>query len=164
MLGAAEVPDDLDTANRLAYAGAVANEAMRLRPVAPLIVVESIEATMIGDVEIPANTVVVVLTRPPTTDATHFPDPGAFNPARWLDAGKPGDGGGAGVNTGYIPFGSGPRICPGRSLALVEMKVVLALLYRSFVVTRDGQSGDVREHFAFTMSPEGLKVHLQRRT
>ena len=166
-LGEAELPGDLETATGLAYAGAVANEAMRLRPVAPVIVVESVTATTIGDVAIPANTPVVVLTRPPTTNAAAFPDPAAFNPARWLDAGKPRDGArradGGPASAGYIPFGSGPRICPGRSLALVEMKVVLALLYKSFAVTREGHSADVHERFAFTMSPEGLRVRLRRR-
>ena len=63
-----------------------------------------------------------------------------------------------------MPFGSGPRICPGRSLALLEMKVVLALLYKSFTVTREGSADGVREAFAFTMSPRGLRVRVARRS
>ena len=59
-----------------------------------------------------------------------------------------------------MPFGSGPRICPGRSLALLEMKVLLAMLYHSFEVERIGSAAAVTEQFAFTMSPTGLKVRL----
>jgi hypothetical protein len=44
------------------------------------------------------------------------------------------------------------------------MKMVLALLYKSFDVIRVGQSADVRERFAFTMSPEGLNVRLRARS
>ena len=62
-----------------------------------------------------------------------------------------------------MPFGSGPRLCPGRTLALLEMKLVLATLFRNFDVERDGRAGDVREHFSFTMSPVGLRVRLRPR-
>lgn len=62
-----------------------------------------------------------------------------------------------------MPFGSGPRLCPGRTLALVEMKVVLATLYKNFEVERYGRTDAVRENFAFTMSPVGLQVRLRHR-
>ena len=158
VLGGAGVPGDIETANRLLTAGAVANETMRLRPVAPLIFGESLTPTTVGDVQIPTGTVVVVLTRPPARDVTGVEAPTSFRPERWLEAPA-----GAGVPSGHIPFGSGPRICPGRSLALLEMKVVLALLYKNFDVTRVGRSEDVRETFAFTMSPAGLRVRLSAR-
>src|SRR5262249_12526589 len=130
-MGGEAVPGDIETATRLAYAGAVGNEAMRLRPVAPVLFFEALARTALGDVEVPARTVVVVLTRPPVRDPARFHDPQAFRPERWLPAapGAPAPGPhDASVN---IPFGSGPRICPGRTLALLEMKVVIALLYKS---------------------------------
>ena len=64
----------------------------------------------------------------------------------------------------HIPFGSGPRICPGRGLALLEMKLLLSMLYRNFNVERVGGAEGVRENFAFAMSPVGLKVRLRRRS
>ena len=36
LLGTSDVAGDIETANKLAWAGAVANETMRLRPVAPV--------------------------------------------------------------------------------------------------------------------------------
>ena len=63
----------------------------------------------------------------------------------------------------HMPFGSGPRLCPGRTLALLEMKVLLASLYKAFDVERVGEAGAVREVFAFSMHPAGLKVRLRRR-
>jgi cytochrome P450/nitrite reductase/ring-hydroxylating ferredoxin subunit len=158
VLGADPAPRDIDAANRLAYAGAVANETMRLRPVAPMLFFETLAPTTVGDVDLPVATTVVVLMRTPAVTAKSFHEPEAFRPERWL-----GGAGGAHDASSHLPFGSGPRICPGRSLAILEMKVVLALLYRSFTVTRVGPTASVREHFAFTMSPHGLAVRLASR-
>src|SRR5205814_1425789 len=99
------------------------------------------------------------LTRPPAVDPRHFAAPETFRPERWLE----GPAAGAHDPAAHIPFGSGPRLCPGRSLALLEMKVVLAMLYKSFEVTRVGAAQEVGEVFAFTMGPRGLRVRLRRR-
>jgi cytochrome P450/nitrite reductase/ring-hydroxylating ferredoxin subunit len=153
-------PGDIETANRLAYAGAVANEAMRLRPVAPTILLEANRDVVIGDVAVPKGTWIALHTRPPALDAHNFGDPLAFRPDRWLDAAATG---GAHEVAANIPFGSGPRICPGRTLALLEMKLVLAMLFGDFDVERAGDAADVTEIFAFTMAPVGMRVRLRRR-
>jgi hypothetical protein len=44
------------------------------------------------------------------------------------------------------------------------MKLLLSMLYKNFEVERIGSVEAVREHFAFTMSPVGLKVRLRRRS
>jgi cytochrome P450 len=51
-------------------------------------------------------------------------------------------------------------LCPGRTLALLETKVVPATLYKNFHAERAGSADGVREQFAFTMSPVGLRVRL----
>ncbi|HWV89939.1 MAG TPA: cytochrome P450, partial [Burkholderiales bacterium] len=62
-----------------------------------------------------------------------------------------------------MPFGAGPRLCPGRYLAMLEMKMMMAMLLSQFeiqtVTTPDG--GEAKEHLAFTMSPIGLKLLLK---
>jgi cytochrome P450 len=153
-------PVDFEAAGRLAYAGAVANEAMRMRPVAPTIFLENNADVIIADVAVPARTWIVLLTRPPAMKHTSFADPETFRPERWLDDAPAGTSHETGA---HMPFGSGPRICPGRSLALLEMKLVLSMIYRLFDVERVGDTANVREAFAFTMSPVGLNVRLRRR-
>jgi cytochrome P450/nitrite reductase/ring-hydroxylating ferredoxin subunit len=157
VLGSSAVPEDIETANRLTYAGAVAHETMRLRPVAPIQFNETNVDTALGDLFLPAGTPVVVLARAQAHDPKSFAEPRAFRPERWLAPE------GAHDVLAHIPFGSGPRLCPGRTLALLEIKVVLAALYKRFTVEREGPSGAVRERFAFTMFPEGLVVRLARR-
>jgi cytochrome P450 len=100
---------------------------------------------------------VATLMRPPVHDPRHFADPLVFRPERWT---LPE---GAHEPQALMPFGSGPRLCPGRTLALLEMKVLLAALYGRFDVERDGDGAAVRERFAFTMSPDGLRVRLRPR-
>jgi cytochrome P450 len=159
LLRTSDVADDIEAANKLVWAGAVANETMRLRPVAPLVaVLEAKVDTVVGDLLVPKGTRVVVLMRPAACDPGHFAEPHAFRPQRWL-----GEIAGAHDVSAHIPFGSGPRICPGRLLALLEMKLLLSMLYKNFDVERVGKEEEVREQFAFTMSPVGLKVRLHRR-
>lgn len=159
LLGEADVAGDIDTANKFIWAGAIANETMRLRPVVPFQFLEAKVDTVVGDLFVAAGTRVAVLMRPGTRDSRHFADPLAFRPARWLDESL-------GVHDAsvHIPFGSGARICPGRFLALLEMKLVLAMLYKNFEVERVGKAEEVREQFAFAMSLAGLKVRLRRRS
>ena len=158
VIGSENVAVDVDAANRLKRANAVANETMRLRPVAPLMILDANVDTALGDILLPKGTGVAVLSRPPALDQTNFVDPLAFRPERWL-----GDASGPHNVSTHLPFGSGPRMCPGRSLALLEMKTFLSMLYKNFDVERVGASKDVSELFGFTMSPAGLRVRLHSR-
>jgi cytochrome P450/nitrite reductase/ring-hydroxylating ferredoxin subunit len=160
LLGTSDVAGDIETANKLVWAAAVANETMRLRPVAPIVVILDAKVeTVVGDLLLPKGTRVFVLMRPAACHPDHFVEPHAFRPQRWLGAN-------AGTHdvSAHIPFGSGPRICPGRILAMLEMKLLLSMLYKNFDVERVGSAEAVREHFAFTMAPVGLKVRLRRRS
>ena len=133
VLGAMPVAVDADCAGRLARANAVANEVLRLRPAAPFLIMSANVDTALGDYFIPQGTGIATLLRLAALDQAHFADPLAFRPERWLD-----DWSGAHEVSAHLPFGSGPRMCPGRSLALLEMKTCLAMLYRSFDVERVG--------------------------
>ncbi len=159
-LGDVAVPPSIEIANRLPYAGAVANEAMRLRPVAPLFFLEALVDTAVSDVSIPKGTSLVCLIRPPAVDPKNFGEPEVFRPARWIE---PDATAGAHDASAHQPFGSGPRICPGRTLALLEMRLVLATLYQNFDVERVGKTDDVREIFAFAMMPDQMRVRLRPR-
>jgi cytochrome P450/nitrite reductase/ring-hydroxylating ferredoxin subunit len=159
LLGTSDVAGDIETANKLAWAGAVDTETMRLRPVAPILMLDAKVETVVGDLLVPEGTRVCVLTRPAACDPDHFVEPQAFRPRRWL-----GETAGAHDVSAHIPFGSGPRLCPGRVLALLEMKLLLSMLYRNFNVERMGRTEGVRENFAIMMSPVGLKVRLRRRS
>ena len=154
-----DVAADVDAVNRLAVASAVANEALRLRPAAPFSSATANVDTSLGEFFIPKGTTILTLFRPEAVDPTNFVDPLAFKPERWLDAPS-----GPHNPSAQIPFGAGPRMCPGRSLALLEMKILLSMMYKSFDVERAGRAEEVTEMFGFTMSPAGLRVRLRARS
>ena len=61
-----------------------------------------------------------------------------------------------------MPFGGGPRFCPGRYLAMLEIGMVTAMLMRNFHIERVG-SEPVRERNALSMLPEGFRARLHLR-
>lgn len=144
----------------MTFSEACINEAMRLHPVAPLIVAEAVDDTTVADVTISKGTVIVLLTRVGAMEDRNFTDAAAFRPERWLQPAS------AGNNKKFsIPFGAGPRLCPGRFLAIEEMKMALSMLVKNFDIERvdtpDGKPP--RERLAFTMAPVGLRLKLRRR-
>ncbi|WP_141923482.1 cytochrome P450 [Haloactinospora alba] len=58
-------------------------------------------------------------------DERHHDRADTFAPERWLEASSPGTTG------AYLPFGAGPRLCPGASLASLELVLVLAMTART---------------------------------
>jgi len=147
----------------LDYLEACANEAMRLKPVAPFQVVEALRDTTIGDVRVPKDSVIWCVMRHDSLGERHFPDARAFRPERWLGDGAAASG--ASAKRVSMPFGSGPRVCPGRYLALLEIKLVMAMLLAHFEIERVAAPGDaeVQEQMAFTMMPIGLRMRLRER-
>jgi cytochrome P450 len=154
----------LDEINVLDYVEACAHETMRLKPVAPQIPLQALRDTALGNVLIPAGTIVISLMRRDSLDDAHVPRAAAFEPERWLAEAGPAGLASAAKRTS-MPFGAGPRICPGRYLALVEMKMAMAVLLGGFdilgVDTPDGQ--EAREKLSFTMTPVGLTMRLAQR-
>jgi cytochrome P450 len=163
VLGADELPTSDEQLARLDVVEACTAESMRLHPVAPLIVVEALRDTVVGDVAVPKGTQVMIQAHSASEDEASFEDPGAFRPERWI-AGE-WNAQLSSARRSVMPFGAGPRMCPGRYLALIEMKMLLAMLLRNFeLVDISGARGAaVRERLAFTMGPAELEAVLANR-
>jgi cytochrome P450 len=147
-------PEDL---SRLEYIEACLHETMRLKPVAPFMVLEALRDTRLGDLQVPAGTMLWCALRHDALNAQHFPEPQEFRPERWL-----GDDAGRGKRVA-TPFGAGPRMCPGRYLALTEMKMMLAMLLSRFEIESVSAPGgaEAQERMSFTMVPVGLSMRLR---
>jgi cytochrome P450 len=151
-----------DDIGRLDYIQACADETMRLRPVAPQQAMQALRDTVLGDVQVRQGEVVMLVMRRDSISEQHVPQGAAFAPERWLG------GDGAAANPAKrisMPFGAGPRICPGRYLALLEMKMAMAALLSRFemesVDTPDGL--EPRELLQIAMAPVGLTMRVRAR-
>uniref|UniRef100_E6PR03 Cytochrome P450 n=1 Tax=mine drainage metagenome TaxID=410659 RepID=E6PR03_9ZZZZ len=60
-----------------------------------------------------------------------------------------------------MPFGAGPRICPGRYLALLEMNMAMLLSSFGIETVAPAEGGTTREHLFFSMGPVGLRMRLR---
>ena len=149
--------DSYEAVSKLPYIDACINETMRLKPVAPIILLEAARATTVGELELPEGALLMCLMRAGATDERRFPDAQAFDPDRWFSMASNSP------KRVSMPFGAGPRLCPGRYLAILEMKMVMAMLLGGFEIERvdtpDGR--EAREHLAFTMYPAGLRLRLR---
>ena len=157
------MPQQIEQARSLVYAEACVNEAMRLRPVAPLLFLDAVQDTRVCDVSVPSGTTLFCLMRPGAVDGAKLENAAEFRPERWL--------GGDDAKSSQVPkrasmpFGAGPRLCPGRYLAMLEMNMVLGMLARNFELTEVATSDGTPpvECLTFTMHPVGLQMRLAKR-
>ncbi|MGZ8144635.1 MAG: cytochrome P450, partial [Methylosarcina sp.] len=160
VLGAETLPTDLLAIEKLTYIEAVAQETLRLKSVTPMLYLEPNCDVELGGIRIPKGTFLMLLTRYGALREENFTDALRFNPERWLDSNPSGC---VHNRNAFLPFGSGPRFCPGRSLAMLEIKTALAMVFRNFSVVLDETGHPVQEVFSFTMRPDHLKVRLIKR-
>ncbi len=145
----------------LEYTTAVINETLRLKSVAPLLLLEPLADIDIGEYHFEKGAKVIVLTRYGALSNNYFTDSEEFNPDRWLDQG----GNKCPVHnlSAIMPFGAGPRMCPGKHLAMLEMKLVLSMMAKNFTLELVTPVDQIQENLAFTMMPDKFEIRLSKR-
>ena len=115
--------------SKLPYLRAIMKETMRLHPTAPFLLPHRCEAeAQVCGYTIPKGTQVIVNYWAIAHDEKHWENPKEFEPERFLRA----EFDFRGTNFSYIPFGSGRRICPGMSLGIRMMYLILGSLVHRF--------------------------------
>jgi cytochrome P450 len=140
----------------LKWCRATIEETLRLYPPVPILPRQARNADAWGDVKIdPAALVIVVpwlLHRSPDL----WERPHDFLPERFLAQKRP-------EPYTYIPFATGPRVCPGQSFGLVEATLCLASIVQRFKV-RIPEGYQVEPLCRLTLRPKGgLPVFIERR-
>jgi cytochrome P450 len=114
----------------LPYIQAILKETFRLHPPAPFLAPHhSIEACQVQGYTIPANTRVIVNVWAIGRDPNSWENPLKFDPDRFM---KHPEIDVQGQDFSLLPFGSGRRGCPGRSLGMLVVQIMLAKLLQSF--------------------------------
>ncbi|CAE6899327.1 cytochrome P450 [Burkholderia sp. R-69980] len=158
VLGAAGVCPTYETLKTLDLCEAVCTEASRFRPVIPIHAFEPLQDVEHRGIHLPAGSRMFFLTRPSMLDASNFEHPDKFDPERWMHERTPQRG--AHETRAHLQFGGGPRVCPGRHLSTVEMRLVISMLSAGFVSRLAVDMSSIREVTAFTMVPSGMPVRL----
>ena len=83
-----------------------------------------------------------------------------FKPEGWLDYARHEN---PHHRKSFLPFGRGPRLCLGRSLALLGIKMAMSMICRHFDVLRAKPDQKIEERFVFTMIPQDLMISLKPR-
>jgi cytochrome P450 len=148
----------MDEMEKLIYLQACINETMRLKPVGPQLPLQANRDILVGNVQVPKGTIVITLLRSDTLREDLVENANEFRPERWLQEDNP-------AKRMSTPFGAGPRICPGRYLALLEMKIAITVLLGQFDITHVGteDGSPPQERLSFAMMPVGLLMRLQGR-
>ena len=121
---------NLDDLPKLSYTEMVIKEAMRLYPPAWMISREALEDCNIGGYHVPSGTQLIMSQWVTHRDPRFFPNPEEFIPDRWAD-----DLVKQLPVYAYFPFGGGPRICIGNTLAMMETVLILATIVQKFRLT-----------------------------
>ncbi|TWU75782.1 hypothetical protein ED733_003511 [Metarhizium rileyi] len=109
---------------------------------------------------LPEGTVVAASVLALHRDESVFPDPDYFCPERWLETDEETR------NTResrLIPFGYGGRICLGKALATMEIKVLMARLYLNYetFTTPQSNEGSMKQCSTHDAVPLGLECMIR---
>jgi cytochrome P450 len=133
---------------------AAISEVLRIRPPLVDIVRELAEPARLGGTDLEGGTLILI---PPSLIHQHTrPAPDAFIADRFL--GRHPD------PRTWLPFGGGERRCLGASLALLELREILAQLVERFELRpASGQREDARLHGTALIPERGGQVVIQPR-
>lgn len=143
----------------LRYLECVIKEAQRLFPSVPFFSRTSSEDCHLNGFTIPKGTSVGVASIALHRNPDVWSAPLEFNPDRFLPENSEGR-----HPFAFVPFSAGPRNCIGQRFALLEEKIVLSHILRSFTIESTQTADDLRTCAELITRPkEGIFVTLGKR-
>ncbi|KAL0929045.1 hypothetical protein M5K25_000985 [Dendrobium thyrsiflorum] len=122
-------PPDAPSLLKMKTLAMVIQEALRLYPPGPVVAREALQDLKLGGIQLPKGINIFIPVPTMHQDPNFWgPDAFEFKPERF----KNGVIGACRVPQMYMPFGAGPRTCLGQNFAVIELKIVLALILQKF--------------------------------
>merc|ERR1712198_71521 len=133
-----------DKKDQLPYTMAVIKEIQRFADIAPTgLLHKTVCETTIAGYSLPANTLVLANFSACHRNPKHFSDPDRFNPENFLENGKL-----ITDKEGFLPYGIGPRICPGAELADMQLFLMMSNLMTVYSLAMpEGDTGETGTQF-----------------
>ena len=112
---------------RFEFTTQVINESLRLYPPFWMIDRMAVADDRVGDLAIPAGSMVIVYVYGAHHASRYWPDPERFDPGRFIKANDK-------LRTPFthLPFGGGPRGCIGGNYAMLQILMILSQLLRKY--------------------------------
>ena len=139
------------TSKSLPFVQACLKEAMRLKPVGPIIMRQTHEDDVIGTTKVHSGDQIVLnlakMNRDPSVDECHV-----FKPERFLKSSSGGEKSSISSQSllnqndlkfGFFPFGDGPKGCVGKHFAMREMQAIMMCLISKVVVGKNALLGPI---------------------
>ncbi|RIA91659.1 cytochrome P450 [Glomus cerebriforme] len=120
-------PITLEDLEKLKYVEAIIKETSRIRPTVSMISRYTNRPDEIAGYKWPANTLFIMYVRGINNNPLYWKDPEKFIPERFYNSQEI-------HKNSFSMFGGGLRMCLGRKVAIIELKTLLASLYRKFDV------------------------------
>ncbi|MFT8644598.1 cytochrome P450 [Gluconacetobacter sp.] len=117
----------VDDLPQLRWCQAVIEETLRLYPPVPILARQNGDADQIGDIAVRPGSLILIVPWLLHRTESLFEAPHEFRPERFMDGRRP-------EPYSYIPFASGPRVCPGQHFGMTEAILCLAILAQRFRV------------------------------
>lgn len=148
---------------RLPYGTALLQETLRLYPPLSFFIRESQAPSQLGESRCPVGALLAISPWVIQRHEQHWSEPNRFRPERFL-ATQANEEEKQWARDAYLPFGLGPRKCPGAAFALQEALLVLAeLVSRYELLGEPGQEPDLVGNLTLR-SRNGVPLRLRRRT
>jgi thromboxane-A synthase len=150
-----------DTVSQMSYLDMFIRETLRMYPIAPLVInrqsTEEFHIKGIGKIPVGTRIAIDMYSLHFNPDLWSPVDPNIFYPERFSAKLHP---------MAWIPFGAGPRNCVGMRFALMELKLALVRLLKTYSIIDCGDKTyksleRLKENFV--IAPREVIVRLQRR-
>ena len=160
--GAPDQPLGFEDLRQLSYGAAIFNETLRLYPPLSFFSRESQANTELAGSRCPMRALVTISPWVIQRHEQHWSEPNAFRPERFLSDANADDRRWA--RDAFLPYGLGPRKCPGAAFAQQEALLVLAELVRRFEVLPDPEHEPELVARLTLRSRNGIRVRLRARS
>ncbi|CAG8783074.1 5443_t:CDS:1, partial [Cetraspora pellucida] len=123
-------PIMMEDLNKLKYCEAIIKETSRIRPAVTMTSRYYDQPDEIAGYKWPAESFLIMYICGINTNPLYWKDPEKFIPERFYDSSEIENR----HKFAFPIFGGGLRMCLGRNLAMIEIKILVASLYRKFDV------------------------------
>jgi len=154
-------PPTFEDAANLPYVEMFLQESMRLYPPAEGVFLrQAIEDVELGGYKIKKGALIQTLSYVTHRDERWFPDAEKFDPLRFTNEAEQSR-----PQFAYFPFGGGPRVCIGNTFAMLEMKLVIAMLLQKFrfSMPADQKQPELKANMSL-QAADGIEVRYKART